>query len=32
MVQKGDIVARNIPTEDQVADIFTKGLQSPNFL
>ncbi|KAB2608246.1 hypothetical protein D8674_011414 [Pyrus ussuriensis x Pyrus communis] len=30
-VQKGDLVVHYIPTDDQVADVFTKGLHSPIF-
>ena len=31
-VQKGDLVVQYIPTQDQVADVFTKGLHGPDFL
>ncbi|CAN6567708.1 unnamed protein product [Malus baccata var. baccata] len=31
-VQKGDLVVQYIPTEDQIADVFTKGLHNPMFL
>lgn len=31
-VQKGDISVHYIPTEDQVVDVFTKGLHSPVFI
>lgn len=31
-VQKGDLVVQYIPTQDQVADVLTKGLHGPNFL
>ncbi|KAM1422622.1 hypothetical protein ACFX2I_004733 [Malus domestica] len=31
-VQKGDISVHYIPTDDQVADVFTKGLHRPVFL
>ncbi|KAM2157368.1 hypothetical protein ACFX1R_042950 [Malus domestica] len=31
-VQKGDISVHYIPTDDQIADVFTKGLHSPVFL
>ncbi|KAM1248887.1 hypothetical protein ACFX2G_032309 [Malus domestica] len=31
-VQKGDLTVHYIPTDDQVADVFTKGLHSPIFL
>ncbi|KAB2630096.1 hypothetical protein D8674_007615 [Pyrus ussuriensis x Pyrus communis] len=30
-VQRGDLMVHYIPTEDQVADVFTKGLHSPIF-
>ncbi|CAN6714288.1 unnamed protein product [Malus baccata var. baccata] len=30
-VQKGDITVQYIPTDEQVADVFTKGLHSPIF-
>lgn len=31
-VQKCDVVMQYIPIEDQIADVFTKGLHSPVFL
>ncbi|CAL9012449.1 unnamed protein product [Prunus brigantina] len=31
-VQRGDLIVQYIPTEEQVADVFTKGLHSPIFL
>ncbi|XP_068338942.1 uncharacterized protein [Pyrus communis] len=31
-VQKGDITVQYVPTEEQVADVFTKGLHSPIFV
>ena len=31
-VQKGDLQVQYLPTEDQTADILTKGLHSPSFL
>lgn len=31
-VQKGDFVVQYIPTQDQVADVLTKGLHGPDFL
>ncbi|XP_048424280.1 uncharacterized mitochondrial protein AtMg00810-like [Pyrus x bretschneideri] len=30
-VQRGDLMVHYIPTDDQVADVFTKGLHSPIF-
>ncbi|CAL8091495.1 unnamed protein product [Prunus armeniaca] len=30
-VQRGDLIVQYIPTEEQVADVFTKGLHSPIF-
>lgn len=31
-VQQGDLEVLYIPTEDQTADILTKGLHSPSFI
>ncbi|KAB2608352.1 hypothetical protein D8674_011520 [Pyrus ussuriensis x Pyrus communis] len=31
-VQRGDLLVQYIPTEEQVADVFTKGLHSPVFV
>ncbi|XP_017183840.1 uncharacterized mitochondrial protein AtMg00810-like [Malus domestica] len=31
-IQKGDLTVHYIPTDNQVADVFTKGLHSPIFL
>ncbi|CAN6541534.1 unnamed protein product [Malus baccata var. baccata] len=32
IVQTGDLMVHYLPTDDQVADVFTKGLHSPIFL
>lgn len=31
-VQKGDLEVRYIPTDEQIADVLTKGLHSPAFV